>query len=265
MVPVAVVDELLFTAFTAVERGPEVSDIRSLTGGAERTEGRVHVSGLLPDRTIGDSIDHLHGIPPGKRSTGRVPWFTENKHAERCEQVVEEAYGGIAVVGGDALTNHHIPIGFLLRCNRFSHCTKGSLLVHEPYFLERTEQVLVDLLCQPVPVFRCKFLDFFAKIPFHLVDIRRRMPKHEKSNFSPEFPAGDSQLEVPAFAHDLCTGAAGIRMILASEQEQGHGTGLYLRLTDFLPQEYSFCNQAIIFPNIFISFIPTITHGDCHE
>jgi hypothetical protein len=86
----------------------------------------------------------------------------------------------------------------------------------------RTEQVFVDLLCQPVPVFRCKFLDLFTKILFHLLDIGRGMPEHEKCDFRPEFPAGSSQLEIPAFARDLRAGVLCIFIILIDEQEQGH-------------------------------------------
>jgi hypothetical protein len=256
MEPIAVVDKFLFPVLTAVDRRAEVPDPGSLPGRAERAEGRVYVTCLLPYRTVIDSINQLHGISPGKRRAGRVPGFVKNKHAECCEQVIEEAYAGIAVASIRALTDHHIPVGFLLMRDRFLHSTERSLLVPEPDCLVRTEQVFVDLLCQPVPVFRCKFLNLCTKIPFHLLDIRRRMTEREKSNFPPEFPAGESQLEIPAFARDPCTGGISITMILVDEQEQGHGTGQYLRISDFLPQEYTFSKTDHPLPEYFYIIHP---------
>ena len=97
MVPVAVIDELLFPVLTAFDRRPEVPDYRGLTSRAERAESRVHIASLLPDRTVVYPIDQLYGVPPGKRRTNRMPRFIENKHAECSEQVVEEPYAGIAV------------------------------------------------------------------------------------------------------------------------------------------------------------------------
>jgi hypothetical protein len=97
--------------------------------------------------------------------------------------------------------------------------------VPEPDCLVCTEQVLVDLLSQPVPVFRRKFLDIFTKITSHLLDISRGMPERENCEFHPEFPTGGSQLEIAAFARDLCAGVLCISMILVNEQERSHGTG----------------------------------------
>jgi hypothetical protein len=84
------------------------------------------------------------------------------------------------------------------------------------------------------------------------------MTEYEKCNFLPEFPAGGSQLEVPAFARDLCAGVLGISMIFVYEQEQGHGTGQYLRISDFLPQEYTFSKTDHILPEYFYIIHPNI-------
>jgi len=159
MEPVAVVDKFLFPVLTAIDWRAEVSDPRCLPGRAERAEGGVHVNCLLPYRTVIDPIDQLYGISSGKWGTDRVPGFIENKHAECCEQVIEETHTGIAGASFSTLTDHHIPVGSMLLSHRFLHSTKRSLLVPEPDCLERTEQMFVDLQGQPVPVFRCKFLD----------------------------------------------------------------------------------------------------------
>jgi hypothetical protein len=124
MVPVAVVDELLFPVLTAIERGPEVPDPGCLLGWTERAKGRVHVPSFLPHRAVVNPLDQLHGITPGKRSANRVARFVKNEHAERCEQVVEETYAVIAVAGSSTLTDHHVPVGFLLVRDRFLHRTE---------------------------------------------------------------------------------------------------------------------------------------------
>jgi hypothetical protein len=189
-----------------------------------------------------------------------VSRLIKDKHAERSEQVVEEAYAGVTVASTGALSDHHVPEGFLHRGYRSLHRTKESLVVPEPDRLVRAEQVFVDLFCQPVPVFRGKFRYLFAKIPFHLLDIPWRMPEDKNCDPRPEFSAGDSLLEIPAFARDVCAGIVGVTMILVDNQD--HRKVQYLQITDFLPQEYSFCNPTIICPNIFILITPTITHGD---
>jgi hypothetical protein len=61
---------------------------------------------------------------------------------------------------------------------------------------------------------------------------------------------------------DLRQGIIGIILFFTAEREQGHGIRNYLRISGFLPQEYSFWTTATIFPNIFILFPPTIAHGD---
>jgi hypothetical protein len=235
MEPVAIVNELLFTVLTSIDRGQEVPDLGSLTSGTERAEGRVHVARHLPYRTIIDPINYLNSISPRKWCADRMPRLFKDKHAESGKEVVEKAYSGITVIRGGALANHHIPVGFLLRSDQFPHRVEGSLLVPEPYCLVRTEQVLVDLPCQPVPVFRRQFLDFFTKISFHLLDIGRGMPEHEKRNFCPEFPPGISQMEFLACARDLFAGILSIMMIRIGKLKQSHGTGTYLRISDFLP------------------------------
>jgi hypothetical protein len=203
MIPVAVIDELLFLALTAIDRGPEVPDFGGLTCRAERAEGRVHVTGLLPYRTVIDPIDQLHGISSRKWCADRVAWFVKNKHAECCEQVVEEAYAGIVSAGSSALADHHIPVGSLMVRDRFPHRAERSLLVPEPDGLVGTKQMLVDLLCQFLPVFRCEFLDLIPEIPFHLLDISRGMTEHENGNLCPKFAARIRDLKIATFLYNL--------------------------------------------------------------
>jgi hypothetical protein len=129
MEKVAVIDKLLFPVPAAVYGGPEIPDPGSLTGRAERAEGRIHVASLLADRTVVNSIDLLHSVSPGKRCTDLVSGFVKYKHAECREQVIEEAYAGITVAGRRALTVHHIPVRFLPLRDRFPHRSKRFLLM----------------------------------------------------------------------------------------------------------------------------------------
>jgi hypothetical protein len=149
--------------------------------------------------------------------------FVKNKHAERCEQVVKEAYAGIVSAGTSALADHHIPVGFLMVSDRLPHSAERSLLVPEPDGLVGTKQVLVDLLCQFLPVFRCEFQNLIPEIPFHLLDISRGMTKHEQRNFRSEFSTGGSELKILTFLCDLFSTFFGFTRISATRRKQRHG------------------------------------------
>ena len=79
MVPVAVVNELLFPVLAPVDRGLEVPDLGCLAGRAERAERCIHITGLLPDRAVVDPVDQLDSIAPGKRCADRMPRFSRGQ------------------------------------------------------------------------------------------------------------------------------------------------------------------------------------------
>jgi hypothetical protein len=251
MIPVTVVNEFLFAVFTAVNGWPEVTDLGRLADRAERTERRVHVTCLVPYRTIIDPLNHLHGISPGKRSANRMSGFFEDQHTESCKQIIQEPYPGIAVPDSGTLADDHIPVGFLLRSDWFPHRTERSLLKPETDCLECPEQVLIDLLCQFVAVFRRKVLDFLTKIPFHLLDILWGMTEYKVCYLRSEIPAGCCGLEIATFARNLCTDFFALTVILSEKGESGHGTGFYLRISDFPPGEYSLLQTDRIQPESF--------------
>ena len=86
MEPVAVLDELLLPVFTRVQRRPEIPDLRSLKGGAERAECSIHIICLLSCRAVLNTVDTFHFIATKKRCPDSMPRFVENKHTEPREK-----------------------------------------------------------------------------------------------------------------------------------------------------------------------------------
>jgi hypothetical protein len=82
----AMFDELLLPVLTRIQGRPEIPDLRSLEGGAERAECRLDIVCLISYRAVINTVNTFHLIATRKRCTNRMSRFAEDKHAETGEK-----------------------------------------------------------------------------------------------------------------------------------------------------------------------------------
>ena len=200
----AVFYKLLLPVLTRVQRRPEIPDLQSLKGGAERAERFIHITRSLPNRAVINAFNTFHLIATGKRCPDRMSRLIEDKHTEPGEQEFQKPHPGILpFICRSALCHHHVPEVFLLVSKLFMHGPKDPLLFHQTDGLPCSRQVFGDLHLQLITVFGSDIPDPDPEIPFHPLEIFGRVMERYSGDGLAKLTAGFDPVQDGAFGADF--------------------------------------------------------------